>query len=126
VLPEKDTPKALLVRDDIRARVHEIIAPDVFPIELGHALTRAERQGRLSQADGYAQWLTVMTDAPKLFSSLPLMPRAYELSSHHRIGIYDCLYLALAEQEQCDLLTADDRLIKSFKGQIGITSFAQI
>ena len=107
VLPEADTPKALLLRDDIRGKVHEVIAPDIFPIEVGHALTRAERQGRVSLTDGFALWVKVMSDCPQLFASLQLMPRAYALSSHFRIGIYDCLYIALAEQEQCDLLTAD-------------------
>ena len=42
------------------------------------------------------------------------MPRAYALSSQVRIGIYDCLYVALSEQEQCELLTADSRLKATF------------
>jgi predicted nucleic acid-binding protein len=33
-----------------------------------------------------------------------------------RIGVYDCLYLALAEQEKCELVTADDKLIKHLQG----------
>jgi len=39
------------------------------------------------------------------------MPRAIELSSQARIGIYDCLYVAVAEHEGCDLVTADKKLI---------------
>ena len=36
---------------------------------------------------------------------------------HHRdtrarIGVYDCLYVALAERDGCELLTADDRLVR--------------
>jgi predicted nucleic acid-binding protein len=27
-------------------------------------------------------------------------------------GVYDCLYVALAEREGCEFLTADDRLLK--------------
>jgi predicted nucleic acid-binding protein len=30
-----------------------------------------------------------------------------------RIGVYDCLYAALAEREGCALLTADDRLARA-------------
>ena len=42
---------------------------------------------------------------------MPLVGRAVAFSSHHRLGVYDCLYVALAEREQCeDLLTADSRL----------------
>jgi predicted nucleic acid-binding protein len=44
--------------------------------------------------------------------ALPLMPRAYSISSAERIGVYDCLYVALAESENCELVTSDDKLIR--------------
>lgn len=117
VVPEVDSDKALRLRDDFRNGVHESLAPDLFPLEVGHALTRAERQGRVSAANGWALWLAIMVDAPRLFPSIPLMPRAYEISSRMRVGIYDCLYVALAEQEKCELITADDKLIKNLQPQ---------
>jgi predicted nucleic acid-binding protein len=43
------------------------------------------------------------------------MPRAYALSSAIRVGIYDCLYVALAEQEGCEFVTADDKLVKNLQ-----------
>ena len=49
--------------------------------------------------------------------SIPLAPRAYEISSAARIGVYDCVYLALAERDVIDFITADDKLIKSMKSQ---------
>lgn len=116
-LREVDTDKALRLRDEARNGVHELLAPDVFPIEWGHALTRAERQGRIAAPDGWAAWLAVMGDAPLLHPSLPLIPRAYTLSSQARIGIYDCLYVALADREGCQLLTADARLISGLQKQ---------
>jgi len=45
VLTEPDSPKALAVRDDYRKQLHELLAPDVLPVEVAHALTRAERKG---------------------------------------------------------------------------------
>lgn len=116
-MPEVDSDKALRLRDNFRNGVHELLAPNVFPIEIGHALTRAERQGRVTAANGWALWLGVMVDCPRLVPSIPLMPRAYEISSRMRVGIYDCLYLALAEQEKCELVTADDKLIKNLQAQ---------
>ena len=47
-----------------------------------------------------------------MHTSLTLLPRAYEISSQMRIGVYDCLYVALAEREGCELITADTRLVK--------------
>ena len=43
VVAEVDTDKALRLRDDFRNGVHELIAPDFFPVEVVHSLTRAER-----------------------------------------------------------------------------------
>jgi hypothetical protein len=39
--------------------------------------------------------------------------RAVDISSRMRLGVYDCLYLALTEREGCQLITADDRLAKT-------------
>ncbi|HEV3081607.1 MAG TPA: type II toxin-antitoxin system VapC family toxin [Gemmataceae bacterium] len=114
---EVDTDKALQLRDDYRKAVHELISPDVLPAEIGHALTRAERQGRIAPPNGWAAWLAIMADAPHLFSYISLMPRAYAISSQARIGIYDCLYLALAEQENCQFVTSDDKLVKKLLSQ---------
>ena len=30
-----------------------------------------------------------------------------------RQTVYDCLYIALAERERCELVTADDKLVKA-------------
>src|SRR5438552_1236365 len=113
VLAEPDSTKANVLRDDFRSRVHELLAPDVFPVEVAHALTRAERQGRLSSASGKVLLKDMLGYLPDLYPYLPLLPRAYDLSSQFRIGVYDCLYIALAEQEGCELLTADERLVRA-------------
>ena len=42
---EVDSDKALRLRDAYRAGIHELLSPDVFPFEIAHALTRAQRQG---------------------------------------------------------------------------------
>jgi predicted nucleic acid-binding protein len=114
---EADSDRATRLRDEARQGLHELLAPDVLPIEIAHALTRAERQGRVSAADGWRLWLAVMADAPALHPHLPLVPRAYAISSTARVGVYDCLYLALAEREGCEFLTADDRLVRNLRPQ---------
>ena len=115
-IAEIDTDRALRVRDDFRAGLTDLIAPDVFPIEFVHALTRAERQNRLTPDEGAEFLADMLASLPLLHPYLPLLPRAYELSSQMRIGAYDCLYVALAERERCELLTADQRLVNVFAG----------
>ena len=58
-------------------------------------------------------FLDLLQVLPILDPDLPLLPRAYEISSAARIGVYDCLYVALAERESCELITADARLISN-------------
>ena len=113
VLPEADSPKAIRLRDEFRNQTHELLAPDIFPIELVHGLTRAERQGRIAIGDSGLHLADLLATLPDLHPCLPLLLRACELSSLLRIGAYDCLYVALAEREGCELVTADDRLVKT-------------
>jgi predicted nucleic acid-binding protein len=115
---EQESDKAVKLFDEYRQGVHELLSPDILPVEVGHALTRAERQGRVSPTNGYALWSSLMADCPPLVPYLTLMPRAYALSSQAKIGIYDCLYLALAEHEQCQVVSADQRLVNTFPGQV--------
>jgi predicted nucleic acid-binding protein len=110
---EVDTPKALQLRDDFLKAVLELVAPDVFPVEASHALTRAERQRRITPVQGALLLKDLLQSLPGLHRSVPLLPRAYEISSAWRVGVYDCLYVALAEREQCQLVTADDKLVKN-------------
>jgi hypothetical protein len=66
-----------------------------------------------------------MLDCPQLFSSAELMPRAYVVSSTMRIGVYGCLYAVLAEREGCELVAADDRLVKTLP-QFPIVSLSSL
>ena len=115
VVPELHSDKALRLRASYQAGLNELLSPDVFPGELGHALTRAERQGRITVGEALRLWSDVMTTAPQMVASLPLTHRAIGISSQTRIGVFDCLYVALAERESCELLTADTRLINNLQ-----------
>jgi len=86
-------------------------------VEIAHALTRAERQRRLQPGQTLLFWMDVLRTCPALLPSDPLLPRAIDISSQARIGVYDCLYVALAEQEGCELVTADARLITNLGSQ---------
>jgi predicted nucleic acid-binding protein len=83
----------------------------VFAAECAHALTKGERRGLVQ--DALTLYGEIMMDSPQLHSSVPLMARAIQIATKARIGIYDCLYVALAEREGCELITADDRLVNS-------------
>src|SRR5262249_18181256 len=66
-------------------------SPQYFPVEATHALTRAERQGRVTPSQGITLLKDLLKNLPLQHDYLPLLPRAYEISSTMRIGVYDCL-----------------------------------
>jgi predicted nucleic acid-binding protein len=117
LVAETDSVKALQLYDNYRKGIHEFLAPDVFPVEVAHSITRAERQARITPAQGARLLTDILNRLPQMHSSLPLLPRAYTISSTARIGVYDCLYVALAEREGCQLVTADDKLVKNLQAQ---------
>ncbi|HEV3259466.1 MAG TPA: type II toxin-antitoxin system VapC family toxin [Gemmataceae bacterium] len=117
VLPESDTPKAVALRDDFRKGIHELLAPDIFAIEVAHALARAERRKIINPPEGTQKLIDVLGSLPTLHAYVPLLARAFEIASVARVGVYDCLYVALAEREGCDFITADDRLVKNLQTQ---------
>lgn len=120
VLPEPDSAKALTLWDGLANHVSELLVPDTLPVEIAHALTRAERRGLLKPGEASTKLNDVMAAGIDLHPYMPLLGRAVELSSQWRIGVYDCLYVSLAEQEQCELVTADNRLLNAVQGQIPV------
>ncbi len=45
LLAEQNSDKAQQLCEDYQNKVHELLAPDVFAVEIAHGITRAERHG---------------------------------------------------------------------------------
>ncbi len=103
VIVEPDSDKATGVREDYRNAIHDLIAPESFAIECAYSLTKTQRQKLLP--DARALWDEIMLDASGFNANLPLVDRAFDISTQHRHNFYDCLDVALAEREGCELLT---------------------
>jgi predicted nucleic acid-binding protein len=70
-------------------------------------------EGGITPAQGASGLRDTLNHLPLLQPSLTLLPRAFEISSALRVGVYDCVHVALAERERCELVTADDKLVKA-------------
>jgi predicted nucleic acid-binding protein len=115
ILPRPNSGKALQLRADFQNAVHELIAPSVFSGEVASALTKAERQKLIPVGDARPLLGRVMRTPPVIHPYEPLLDRAVDISSQTRSGLYDCLYVALAEREGCELVTDDQKLIANLK-----------
>ncbi len=111
VIPRPLTPQAVRLRDEYRRQVHELLAPAVFLDEAAGALTKAERQKDIAVGQAAPLYAKVMHHPPVLIPHTPLIARAIDISSRTRSGYYDCLYVALAEREGCELITADQKSV---------------
>jgi predicted nucleic acid-binding protein len=109
VLPEPDSNQALNFID----AGHTLIAPDIYTMELAHVLSKLHRQHVLPE-DEVREKLEVLFDArPALKLSTRLLPAAWEISLQTRCSVWDALYVALAEREGIEMVTADERLVKN-------------
>ena len=110
------TDKARRLRDGFRNAVHELLAPDRFSTEVANALAVAERRGRIPAGPGVLLLRDLLNTLPAIHPSLPdLLPRGYAISVQTQTSVYDCLYVALAERERCQLVSADDRLVRTLQ-----------
>ena len=66
VLNEPESPQAVQLREEFRNGIHELLAPDIFPIEVAHAVARAERRGAVAVGDGFQKMVDVFTTMPDL------------------------------------------------------------
>jgi predicted nucleic acid-binding protein len=105
-----------LLRDDAPA----LHVPDlVFP-QVGNLLWKKVRRGDLTeeQARGIGHLLAVAPLA--VHPSAPLLEAALEIAVRTGRTVYDSLYVALAVQLNCRLVTADDMLYNALKdGPLG-------
>jgi predicted nucleic acid-binding protein len=115
VLPEADSVKAIRLRDEYKNGIHELLAPDIFTPEIANGLASAERQGRIKTGESAILLLDVVRAAPALHPTAPLLLRAMALAIATRRAVYDCIYLALAEAQGCELVTADDQFARGLR-----------
>lgn len=109
LLPEEDRDRALLIRDLYQDDKLDLIAPYLLVGEVGNVLWRKVRSGDLSPDQGRRCFEQLLRDSPILLDSPDISRSAFEIAVAHDRTVYDCLYLAYALEQRCDLVTADKK-----------------
>ncbi len=89
-----------------------LVAPDLLFIEMASIAAKNVRRGTASRERAH---LAVMGVTDLLDSAVPLSElalRGFELAAAHGFSAYDGAYLALAEAEGIELVTADEILVR--------------
>lgn len=89
----------------------ELIAPDLILAEVGNALWRKLRMGQVTLVQAVDAVAALAGFFDDLVSGTRLATRAFAVAEMLGHPVYDCFYLALAEQSDTRLVTADARLL---------------
>lgn len=102
-----DGPDGQLARREVR-NDGDISVPDLVDVETLAVLRKRWLAGTISDR----RFVAAIDDLDALelgrYPTLPLVPRGYDLRAN--VSAYDAMYVALAEELNCQLLTRDRRL----------------
>jgi predicted nucleic acid-binding protein len=112
VLNETDSDAAQRILDDYRSGRVDLIAPSLMPSEVGNVLAKLVRGGALTAAQAMTSFYLVVEHSPALCDATATWERALTIATEHRQSYYDCLFLALALDRRCNLITADERFFR--------------
>ena len=108
VLHEDGRPAALRLLERYQDGQTTLLAPRLLLSEAANVLWKYVHRGLLTAPQATAAYDHFLVNAPRLADSSRVWAAALQLSLAHRRTAYDCLYLALALDRQCDLVTADE------------------
>ena len=117
VLPEPDRAPALALFERFASGEVLLIAPDILLAEFASLVAKRNRRKQISAAQAREAYALMMKCAPRLFDTRPRLLRALDLSLQHQLSLWDCVYLALAREHDCPVLTADLRLFRAGQGR---------
>lgn len=116
-LQEKHSDGAARLLDAVGGTVSEMLAPSTLQPEFFNALWQRRRRREMSPEEVAQAWEDFRAGDPAtLYDPVDLMPRAVEMVLETGVIIYDALFLALAEDADTVMVTADDKLLGALRG----------
>ncbi|MBV9081506.1 MAG: type II toxin-antitoxin system VapC family toxin [Acidobacteriaceae bacterium] len=108
-----------LLAEYARARA-DLIVPDLFWPEIGSVLSKAARQGRLSNRLASKAISELLLQALETVSSRNLLQPAFEMATQFACSVYDCIYVALAFESDRTFITVDKRLVNALGADLPV------
>ena len=115
-VPEELREEALEILEAAEVGGLELVAPGTLYPEFFNALWWKHRRDELSREEVREGWEKLISSRPaSLYGPEDLMPRAAEITLESGVIIYDALFLALAEDADTLVVTADGKLLKTLE-----------
>jgi predicted nucleic acid-binding protein len=81
-----------------------------------HRAPKRHRRKQISEVQARGAYSLMLKCAPRLYDVRPRLSAALELALQKHLSLWDCVYLALAREHDCAVLTADAWLSRAVKG----------
>jgi predicted nucleic acid-binding protein len=114
-LPEEGHEEALKLLEATDAGAVELLAPGTILPEGYNAMTQQQRRGLLDAEDAREAWEKLLRVPVYTYAIEDLIERAGELARDTNAIVYDALFLALAEDAETVVITADAKLLKTLQ-----------
>jgi predicted nucleic acid-binding protein len=113
VIADSYSERADLLLDQFAAGELEVIAPAIANWEVLNVISRKAKRGSIDKRSAEIAGAEFLALRIRLIDNEALQHSAFLLSLEHQRALYDCLYVALALQTRCHLITADERLVNA-------------
>jgi len=113
ILPEEGHSQALQLLELYQNEELDLIAPYLLISEVGNVLWKRVRRQEITPASASRCFEQLLLDCPILLDSPAVQASSLHLALAHDCTVYDCLYLAWALEERCDLITADKKFFQA-------------
>jgi len=110
VVEEDGTPEALALRQKAK-----LIAPELLIAECANILWKKVQRGELLKEEALLAARLLQGAEIELLPTRSLLEAATRMSIEIEHPAYDCLYLALAVDRKCQLVSADERLLRKLQ-----------
>ncbi len=96
-------------------RNYELLVPDFFFSEVANVFCQRVIRGEDSMDDAKVALEAIQTQPLQVYSSIGLMLDAFNMAASTQRAVYDCVYLTLAVNYQCQMVTADEKLFNALQ-----------
>lgn len=113
-VPEQHDKEAARIFDEYLQGNLLFLAPDLIYAEFGNILWKKQTLQGLDPIDAENIVTEFQTQISiRCISSASLLADAYQIAVAHKRTVYDSLYLALSLRENCQFVTADEKLVNA-------------
>ena len=104
------------------------LAPDLLVAEFYNVIGKKQSRGLLSESDAQAVLASFHLVDFTLLPTVDLLDDAFKMATTYRRAVYDCVFIALSTRENCQCLTADEKVMNaigsSFKNLIWLPNWS--